>query len=170
MVVALDYGACDSVLNWASEIIEAHPYHNVIVTTHALIHRSGEFLNQSNSSVPSAIFNPSNTFCGYNNPDVMWDKFISQHENIVLALCGHVHSDNVIMIERNGVNGNKVVQLLIDAQSLDLQLGGLGFLATLYVSKTGENITLEWYSTVTKKYFKAPQNNFTFNINVIREP
>lgn len=41
LILTLDYGASDAVLKWASEIIEKHPDHNVIVTTHAYLFRDG---------------------------------------------------------------------------------------------------------------------------------
>ncbi|MBE6593630.1 MAG: hypothetical protein E7642_06510, partial [Ruminococcaceae bacterium] len=62
LVFTLDYGASDSVLNWAAEAIEAHPDHNVIITTHAYLYRDGTTLDQGDVCPPA-------TTGGYNNGD-----------------------------------------------------------------------------------------------------
>ena len=43
-----------------------------------------------------------------------------------------------------------------------------GMVATYYVSENGEDITVEWYSTVNNHYYKL-SNNYTFKINVIEK-
>ena len=47
MVVTLDSGAGDPVLEWANGVIAAHPNHNVIVVTHAYMQRDGSKLDST---------------------------------------------------------------------------------------------------------------------------
>ena len=47
LVVTLDFGADDNVLEWANSIVEAHPYHNVIVSTHGYLTHTGELIDSS---------------------------------------------------------------------------------------------------------------------------
>ena len=37
LMLSLDMGPCAAVIEWANEVIEAHPYHNVIITTHSYL-------------------------------------------------------------------------------------------------------------------------------------
>ena len=164
MVVALDYGASDDVLNWAGEIITNHPHHNVIVTTHNYLDTDGTTSDKGEGSVPSRDYNLDNSY-GVNDGNDMWNKLISKHENIVLVLCGHHPLDQLLMVKSKGDNGNEVVQILIDPQGMD-KGDAKGMVATFYVDKNGEDITVEWYSTIKNQYYKK-SNNYSFKVNVI---
>ena len=164
MVVALDYGAGDDILNWASEIIKQYPNHNVIVTTHGYLQADGTTLDRGESVYPSRDFGTSNSH-GVNNGNEMWDKFVSQHKNIVLLLCGHMSSDKIVMNQRKGVNGNMVTEMLIDPQAMD-EGDPKGMVANFFVSNGGSEITVNYYSTVKNIYY-LQENNYTFNVNVI---
>ena len=159
LVIALDYGPSDAVMAWASEMIEAHPYHNVIVTTHAYLFRDGTTLDQGDVCPPA-------TTGGHNNGDHMWDKFIKKHENIVLVLSGHDPCDRLVMTQTVGENGNTVTQMLVDPQGMDSSMGGVGMVATLYFSADGTTVTTEWYSTIKNKYYKS-ENHYTFTIDTV---
>jgi hypothetical protein len=168
MVVALDYGPNDDILAWANGIIEAHPYHNVIITTHSYLQADGTTLDKGESVYPSRNFADSN------DGDKMWEKLISKHENVVMVLCGHMSCEDVLMVKRDGVNGNEVTQFLIDPQTMDLNPNtkegdpnySTGMVATFYVDENGEDITVDWYSTSKGKYYRA-KNNYSFKVNTI---
>ena len=164
MVVALDYGASDNVLNWAGEIIQEHPYHNVIVTTHNYLNTDGTTADKGESTVPSRDYNLDNSY-GVNDGNDMWEKLISKHKNIVLVLSGHKPCDKIVMTQRQGVNGNIVSEFLIDPQGMDAK-DPVGMVATFYVAENGEDITVEWYSTIKNAYYKK-SNNYSFKVNVI---
>ena len=164
MVVALDYGASDNVLNWANEIIKAHPYHNVIVTTHNYLDIDGTTSDKGEGSVPSRDYNLDNSY-GVNDGNDMWNKLISKHKNIILVLCGHHPLDQLLMVKSTGDKGNEIAQILIDPQGMD-KGDAKGMVATFYVDKNGEDITVEWYSTIKNQYYKK-SNNYSFKVNVI---
>ncbi|MBO5971135.1 MAG: metallophosphoesterase [Clostridia bacterium] len=159
LIFTLDYGAKDAVLNWASEIIAAHPEHNVIITTHAYLFRDGTTLD-SGDVVP-----PSNKGSQYNNGDHMWDKLIKKHENIVLVLSGHDPCDYVVAAQDKGTNGNIVTQMLVDPQGVDKAQGGVGLVTMLYFSADGKTMQVETYSTDKKAYF-LEENQFTLTLDL----
>ncbi len=159
LIFTLDYGASDAVLNWASDIIEAHPEHNVIITTHAYLFRDGTPLD-SGDVVP-----PSNKGSQYNDGDDMWDKLIKKHENIVLVLSGHDPCDYVVAAQDKGVNGNVVTQILVDPQGVDKAQGGVGLVTMLYFSADGKTVQVETYSTDKKAYF-LEENQFTLTLDL----
>lgn len=157
LVFTFDYGPSDQVLAWASDIIEAHPEHNVILTTHSYLYHDG-------SNVDKIC--PPATTGGHNNGDAMWDKLIKKHENIVLVLSGHDPWDEIVVTQTKGDNGNTVTQMLVDPQGVDANVMHTGMVAMLYFSADGRNVTVEWYSTIQEKYFKEA-NQFTMTIDVV---
>ena len=158
LIFTLDYGAKDAVLNWASDIIAAHPDHNVIITTHAYLFRDGTTLDAGD------VVPPSNKGSQYNNGDHMWDKLMKKHENIVLVLSGHDPCDYVVYAQDKGVNGNVVTQMLIDPQGVDKAQGGVGMVTMLYFSADGKTMQVETYSTDKNAYF-LEENQFTLTLD-----
>ncbi len=170
MVVTLDYGASDAVLKWAGERIEANPYKNVIVTTHAYMYHDGTTVDTNDSPAPSTdsdniVYDKSNI----NNGDDMWNKLISKYPNIVLAMSGHDPTDDVVMSQWKGDNGNVVTNILIDPQGMDKYYykdGCAGAVAMFYLSNGGKTVEVRYWSTARNCYIKT-SNQFTFTINTI---
>lgn len=163
MVICLDYGANDDILAWAGDVIEAHPDHNVIITTHCYLFRDGTTLDANDVCPPSELGDE------YNDGDEMWDKLIKKHENIVLVLSGHDSSASIVTSVSKGDNGNNVVQMLVDTQNVDKSYkaeGGLGNVAMFYFSEDGKTVQVRYYSTIQQKYFMNT-NQFTFELDVI---
>ena len=152
LLITLDYGASDAVLNWAGEIIASNPDRKVIITTHAYLYRDGTTLDQNDVCPPA-------TTGGSNNGDHMWNKLVSQYENIFLVMSGHDPSARVVMTQTEGVHGNIVTQLLVDPQGLDANTVPTGMVTMLYVMADG-SIEVETYSTIQEKYY-GEKNQFT---------
>lgn len=149
LILILEYGPRDEVLEWAGGVIEAHPNHKVIVTTHCYLYHDGTTLDSGDTCPPKNDVHPER-----NNGDDMWDKFVSKYENIVMVLSGHDPSDSVIMTPAVGDNGNVVCQFLIDPQGVDPKYqNGTGLVALLCFSEDGHRCRVEYYSTVKQKYF-----------------
>lgn len=170
MVITLDYGASDSVLKWAGERIEANPYKNVIITTHAYMHKDGTTIDTYDSVAPSrdsdhVVYDKSNI----NNGDDMWNKLISKYPNIVLAMSGHEPTDDIVMSQWEGEHGNIVTNILIDPQGMDKYYykdGCSGAVAMFYFSNGGKTVDVRYWSTARNCYIKT-QNQFTFTVNTI---
>ena len=159
LLLALDHGASDDVLAWASDIIEQHPYHNVIITTHAYLGADGTTLDTHDSSRPTSSK-------GSNDGDDMWSQLVSQHDNIVLVMSGHDPSETIVVSRDKGVYGNFVTSMLIDPQGVDAAEGSTGMVAMLYFSEDGRKVQVEYYSTVHGKYF-LQENQFSFELEVV---
>ena len=145
LLITLDYGAHDDVLNWAGDIIESNPDKKVIITTHAYLYRDGTTLGQNDVCPPA-------TSGGYNNGDDMWDKLISQYENIFLVMSGHDPTKNVVVTQTEGVNGNIVTQILTDHQGVDSGTVPTGMVTMLYFKADG-SIEVETYSTIQESFY-----------------
>ena len=151
LMITLDYGASDAVLEWAGSIIENNPDYKVIITTHAYLYRDGTTLDQGDVCPPA-------TTGGYNNGDHLWNKLISQHENIFLVLSGHDPSAKVVMTQQTGVHGNLVTQFLVDPQGVDASGVPTGMVTMLYFKADG-SVEVETYSTIQEKHYKV-ENQF----------
>ena len=171
LVLALDFGASDDVLKWASSIVTGHPTHNVIVITHAYLETNGEPVDENGTCPPThhdGNYNP-----GLNNGNNIWLEFVSQHENIVLVMSGHIPSEEIVVSQDKGVNGNTVTSMLINPQYIDSDEWNAGRTPTgmvtmLYFSEDGSEIKLERYSTAREKYFR-PENEKTVQLNVVND-
>ena len=96
----------------------------------------------------------------------MWDKLASTNENVVLVLCGHIDSHDIVVRKSKGVNGNEVTQILTDAQYVDRDIEPAGVVAMLYFSEDGQNVTLQYYSTTKNMLFRSV-NQFSFTLDTV---
>lgn len=171
LFLTLDFGAGDEVLEWANEVVLAHPEYRVLVTTHGYQGFDGGHLSYDNtpSSGGTSSANDVDTSVGdngdrsYNNGEQIWEKFISKHPNIFLVMSGHTPDEDILLLQSEGNHGNIVNQMLIDAQWMDPQKGGVGMVAMLYFSADGSQMEVEWISTDTGKYYKEA-NQFALDL------
>ena len=170
LFITLDFGVSDEMIAWASEIILAHPNHRVIITTHGYQAFNEDPIDYDN--VPSSggmgsqndvDTNVGNNNRGYNNGQQVWDKLLSKHPNIFLIMCGHTPFEDVVLLQTEGDHGNVVNQMVIDAQWMDPQKGGVGMVCMLYFSEDGTQMAVEWLSTDTGKYYQE-HNQFTLDL------
>ena len=156
LVVAFGWDPNDAELDWANKVIESHPNHSVIVTTHAYLFRDGERITKENSTLQ------------YNDGNDIWNELIKHHENIVLVIGGHDVNDRIMMKQSVGDKGNTVTELLINPQGMDEKLAKAGdiptaMVAMLYFSEDGKNVDVRYYSTSKETYFKN-NNQFSFSL------
>ena len=158
LLICLDYGASDKALEWAGDLIEAHPDHRVIITTHSYLYRDGTTLDKYDA------YAASRSQGGKNDGDDMWNKLVSKYENIVLVMSGHDPWDHIVYTKTEGENGNVVNQLLIDPQSIDANMPhSSALIAMLYFSEDGNTVTVRYYS-VTNNRYGSVKSQFTFTI------
>ena len=96
MVINLEMWPRPAAVDWAKQVVAAHPTTNVIVATHSYLDANGN-ISQSSGY-------------GATSPQYLWDNLISQYSNIKLVFSGHTG----IAASRTdvGVNGNTVHSFL----------------------------------------------------------
>ena len=159
LIMTLDFAPNSKMLQWANNVIAAHPDHWVIATTHAYMYRDGTTISKEDCYPPTY-------YSGYTdaqNGDDMWNKVFSQHKNVLLVLSGHDPWQHIVYRQDKGVNGNTVTQMLIDAQYTDLYVGSTAMVAMLYFSKDGKTMTVRYYS-VDKDCYGSELSNFTVKL------
>ena len=139
LIIALEYFPANDVLDWASGVVESHSDHQVIMITH---HYLDNYANRGGTRTDNNMSSYKNT------PIEMWDKFISQHENIIMTFNGHSWSEYIARRVDKGVNGNDVYQFLTDIQVPDAWYKGWGLIAILRFNEDGTQCDLSYYSPI----------------------
>lgn len=105
--IGLQWDAPDASLEWAASVIAKHPGLPTIVSMH-------DYMNADGERVANPIIDGHAVDMQDNNPQMIWDKLISQHDQIFLVLCGHEHGQAM----RTDLNkfGHPVYQVLSDYQ------------------------------------------------------
>lgn len=105
--IGLQFSAPDSSLRWAERVMHAHRGLPTIITTH-------EFLGKT-AGRKGYVPNDLNALDPYdNNPQAIWDKFISRNDQIFLVLSGHYYGQ--AFREDENIHGHRVYQILSDYQ------------------------------------------------------
>ena len=155
LLLTLDWNPSDSILAWAENIVKANPDRRVIITTHSYLNKDGTLhgSSSSHSAVPDT-----------NNGVDIWNKLVSKYDNIQLVISGHDPSQNVVYRQDARESGSVVTSLLVDPQTFDSQNNGAtGMVCMLYFSADGNQMNVEWYSTVRNQYYKS-SNQYTLNL------
>lgn len=183
LMLSLDFGAEDDVLEWANEVVESYPNHTVIISTHGYLSAQGERLAPGIADSPSSY---NETYRNnYNMPDIdlndgvdMWDLFIRKHKNISMVFSGHVLNTDIVHSKTvaYGDNGNLVQEIMVNPQSHDddnrtqsnlapweNNHNLTGMVAIFYCSADGQTMDVQWYSTVKNKFYIGETNQFTLS-------
>ncbi|RYX83729.1 metallophosphoesterase [bacterium] len=144
MVVTLEFCARQGPVDWANQVIAAHPHHNVIILTHFHLTSKGE-INQNNA--------------GYGNltTQSIYDQMIKKHANILLVLSGHV--DSSAWRTDKGEQGNTIYQILQDYQSSD---SGGGYIRLLEIDPEKGTLSAQMYSPFYSKT-REDDSKFSFS-------
>lgn len=159
LFLTLDFAPSPEILQWANDVIEAHPNHKVIAVTHAYMYRDGTTID-ANDCYPPTYYE------GYDDPqngDDMWEKLFSQHENVLMVLSGHDPWQHIAYRQDEGIYGNTVTQMLIDAQYVDYYMGSSAMVAMFYFSDGGDTLTVRYYS-VAHDRFGSAISQFTIDL------
>jgi len=152
MVLALEFGPRDEVLDWANEVVDAHPDYQVIVITHMYSAVDGKRLRDPSQRQEYPQLR-------INDGEDMWRKFVSRHENIFLVLSGHTHTEAVPRQVARGIHGNPVFEVLMDYQFESN--GGNGWLGLLEFAPDGK-VKVRVYSPYLDEY-KESTDKYGFN-------
>ena len=147
IVFHLECNAPDTVLNWASNILESYHSRFAIVTTHMFL---GPLENPETPKdyydAPKGVMRWSKRHGSRgNSPRQMWDKCFYKHENLHIMFSGDQSRTNAMYMQLTGGNGNVVHALLSDYMS---QPGPLRIYRFFPTNKEIEVIT---YDTMTQE-------------------
>ena len=165
LILSLEFGPRNSVLDWAGKIIEKHPGHKVIINTHAYLYsddrRMGDEQNHKWVAQTYGVGKDTGQNKA-NNGVQMWDKLIKIYPNIMFVFCGHVLNDGTGLLISEGQNGNKVYQMMANYQSgvTASENGGNGYLRIINIDPVNSEISVKTYSPYLDKYKTESDQQF----------
>lgn len=174
LIVAIEYGARDNVLEWVKNLSENEKFneHTIIVITHSYLGAGDDAKLLGRDKY---LMEPLN-----GGTDI-WEKLLNETKNIRLLICGHYavpnedFASNVGFKTTKNREGKEVYQMMFNAQALGGGMsgnGGDGWLRILEFMPNGKSISVHTYSPLfgfspkTKHLAedKAPYNKFIFDI------
>lgn len=166
LVLSLEFGPRNSVLNWAGEIIRSHPEHKVIINTHAYMYSDNTRMGPGDMWLPQDYGIGKETGDNtVNDGEMMWEKLISLYPNIMFVFSGHVLHTGSGTLVSEGINGNQVYQMLANYQEgvEGVEKGGSSFMRILHIDPKKGKIEVKTYSPYLN-VFKTEQNQeFVFD-------
>lgn len=161
LVVALEFGPRDPVLDWANQIVMQHEDMPGIVLTHAYLYSDdtrydwltkGEQQHWSPHSYGLASLAP------VNDGQAIFEKLVRDHDDIGFVFCGHVLNDGVARLSSMQAGGGVVHEILANYQMNDM--GGEGFLRLVEFRQGSDEVRVRTYSPWLDEYKKDPANEF----------
>lgn len=167
LILSLEFGPRNKVLDWAARIIAEHPRHKVIVNTHAYMYSDDTRMGNKDSHkwLPQTYgVGKATGDEAVNNGEQIWDKLIKNYPNILMVVSGHVLNDGTGTLVSEGIHGNKVYQMLANYQGgvEGTEKGGNGFLRILQVDTKKSTISVKSYSPYVDKYKTDTSQQFIF--------
>ncbi|MDR1558020.1 MAG: metallophosphoesterase [Tannerellaceae bacterium] len=167
LILSLEFGPRNKVLDWAKEVIEKHPRHKIIINTHAYMYSDNTrmSIHKNHFWVPQSYGLGSDTGeDAVNDAEMMWEKLVSKYPNILLVFSGHVLHSGTGKLISQGVHGNKVYQMLANYQTgvEGSEKGGNGFLRMLTIDTKKKEIRVQSYSPYIDSYKTEDSQEFVF--------
>jgi Calcineurin-like phosphoesterase len=162
LVISLEFGPRDGVLDWANDILRAYPTTQAMVVTHAYLYEDNT--RYDHIGRPDQRWNPHSypidmTAGAVNDGEEIWQKLILGHSNIQFVLCGHVIDHGTGRLISARTDGTNVIQLLANYQMLSL--GGGGFLRLMHFSPATRSVHVQTYSPYFDLFNTDDANDFT---------
>ncbi len=162
LILALEWGPRDPVVDWANRIVERHRDHQVFLITHAYMYFD-ETRYDWHTKGKAQSWNPhaygsANLPGGTNDGQELWDKLVKRHPNFLMTLNGHVLNDGQARLTSLNDHGKPVHQILCNYQMRPE--GGEGYLRLFEFLPDGKTIQARSYSPVLDRYLTDSQNQY----------
>jgi len=161
MMLGLEFGPRDEVLQWAAQMLKKYHDHHVIVYTHAYLFSDG---TRYDSATKRQAFNPMNYNLagGANDGEMMWQKVFRKAPNVRMVLCGHMLGDGQGYLASQADAGHTVHQMLQNYQMK--HEGGEGYLRLFQFYPDGKTVQAISYSPSLDLFLTDAANQFDFTL------
>ena len=170
LALMLEFGPRNDVVRWANEVAARHRDRAAILVTHAYMYYDDSRYDWSKygkaqSGSPHSYKIAANTGGDVNDGEALWEKLVSQHENFIMTLNGHVGGDGLGRTATQTRAGRTVHQMLLDYQTKPL--GGDGWLRVLEFRADGQTVDVCDYSPTRNQCNHSPQSRFTIRTSAV---
>ena len=167
LVLAMEFGPRDDVLRWASDVIDAHLDHRVIISSHALTSFAGR---QDPLAAPlydegaGYDYSIGRDQQGANDGETIYRELLAKYPNISMTFSGHIFGDGAETDVSYSQYGTPVHQFLVNYQNGisreitgngDASLGdngGNGAIRLVVIDPENDTISTETYFTEFDDY------------------
>ena len=145
VVISLSYGFNQADLDWAQEVIDAHPDSNIVIAAHEHV------MPASRATDPPTEARRADFDAGrwLSRGDVLWDTIIAPNPNVALVLSGHRNGVGTIVTEDAGdIPGHTVVEMVANYQQFHTDHGArdTALMRLLQLDLNGEAMAVNTYS------------------------
>jgi hypothetical protein len=162
IVLALEFGPRDEVVEWANRVLAAHSDRLAVLVTHAYLFRGNVRFDHA-----AGVKQRASPHDWGNDGEQLWQKLVRKHANLMLVFSGHVASGGPSYLASEGDHGNTVHQLMVDFEAL--RGGGSGYLRLLEFLPDGATVQVRTYSPALDRHLTDPGNQFTFTLRTAKE-
>ncbi|HRZ47289.1 MAG TPA: metallophosphoesterase [Candidatus Paceibacterota bacterium] len=167
LVLALEFGPRNSVVEWANAIVGQHPARRLILITHAFVYDDDTRYDWARKG-SAQIWNPHSYATasdpdGTNDGEELWQKLVRIHPNFTMVISGHVLHDGLGRLSTPNDAGHIVHQMLVNYQMQTM--GGEAVLRLLEFLPDGRTVHVKAYSPLHGTYKTDPQNQFILTLD-----
>jgi 3',5'-cyclic AMP phosphodiesterase CpdA len=172
LIVALEFGPRDEVLEWADGVIRRHPEHRVIVVTHAYLYSDSTRYDLDRHGTAQR-WNPrsyplhTKGISSVNDAEQLWQKLVRKHKNIQFVLSGHVLNDGAGYLLSTGDHRQKIHQILANYQAAVVPrrpYGGGAFLRLMQFLPDGKTVQVRSYSPWLDSWLTEPEQQYLIDL------
>jgi hypothetical protein len=163
LVITLEFGPRNKILDWANNTINQHPNHTVIVNTHSYMYSDSTRQGPGDNWRPQAYGVGKDTGdASVNDGEQIWEKLIKLHPNIKFVFSGHVLNSGLGTLISINDAGYPVYQFLANYQEgvKGSVKGGNGWLRIIDLDFKSNTLKVSTYSPYIHQYKEETQNNF----------
>jgi hypothetical protein len=172
LVLSLEFGPRDGVVNWADNMMKAYPKRKVIIDTHSNLDSYGTIVDHNNPAQEGSPYgyDLASLPGGVNDGLEMWNQ-LKDNPNLLFVFNGHAVTPGYAMLEDpNGAggfltstadDGHTVYQMIANYQAMPDY--GQGWLRLLEFQTDGE-VHVRTYSSLLNKGRNDADNDFVFKV------
>lgn len=164
LVLTLEFGPRNNVLDWANKVADQHPNHLIIVNTHAYMYSDSTRQNGKDFWRAQAYGVGKDTGeNAVNDGEDIWNKLVKKHSNIRFVFSGHVLNGGVGTLVSINEAGLPVYQMLANYQEgvKGSVNGGNGWLRILDMDFKKKQLNVKTYSPYLNQYKSEEEQSFT---------
>lgn len=172
LVLTLEFGPRNSILEWANTIIKNHPEHSVIINTHSYMYSDSTRQGPGDNWRPQAYgVGKDSGDSIVNDGEQIWNKLVKLHPHTRFVFSGHVLNSGVGTLVSINDAGFLVYQMLANYQEgvKGSVKGGNGWLRILDLDYKKKTLSVSTYSPYINQYMDDPQHRFVIK-NVYFKP
>ncbi len=174
LVLSVEFGPRDDVLRWASEVIEDHLDHRVIVVNHSYMTWAGRHDATGAPLYDEGTgydYGMGNSPEGANDGETIYRELVQKYSNVSFTFSGHIFGDGAETLVSYDQFGNPVHQMMVNYQNgvsseitSDAGLGsgsngGNGAIRLLTIDPENDSVYTSTYFTELDDYLDTPRGD-----------